>query len=69
VADERKQTLIGIIRGRVCIESVIDSANWPAYDGLVDVGYEKHFLHPFSATYSTVFINFLLLTTTFPREK
>jgi transposase-like protein len=43
VPDVTKHTLIGIIRGRISLESVIHSDKWRAYDGLVDVGYEKHF--------------------------
>lgn len=36
-------TLQGIIRGRVDLESVIHSDGWRGYDGLVDLGYQKHF--------------------------
>jgi transposase len=43
VPDPRKRTLQGIIRGRVDVGSVIHSDGWRGYDGLVDVGYEKHF--------------------------
>jgi len=43
VPDVTKHTLIGIIRGRISLESIIHSDKWRAYDGLVDVGYEKHF--------------------------
>jgi len=43
VKDCNKKTLQGIIRGRVDLESVIHSDGWPGYDGLVDLGYEKHF--------------------------
>jgi transposase-like protein len=43
VPDATKRTLIGIIRGRIGLESIIHSDSWRAYDGLVDVGYEKHF--------------------------
>jgi transposase-like protein len=32
-----------VIRGRVHIDSVIHSDGWRGYDGLVDVGYAKHF--------------------------
>ena len=41
--DCRKATLQAIIRGRVALESVIHSDGWRGYDGLVDVGYAKHF--------------------------
>lgn len=43
VPDCRKMTLQAIIRGRVRAETVIHSDGWRGYDGLVDVGYEKHF--------------------------
>jgi transposase len=36
-------TLQAIIRGRVSLETVIHSDGWRGYDGLVDVGYSKHF--------------------------
>jgi len=38
-----KATLQGIIRGKVLLDSVIHSDSWRGYDGLVDVGYDKHF--------------------------
>ena len=43
VPDCSKATLQGIIRGRVALESVIHSDGWRGYDGLVDLGYQKHF--------------------------
>jgi len=43
VPDCSRDTLLGIIRGKVDIESVIHSDSWRSYDGLVDFGYEKHF--------------------------
>ena len=43
VPDCSKSTLQGIIRGRVDLESVIHSDGWRGYDGLVDLGYQKHF--------------------------
>ena len=43
VPDCSKATLQGIIRGRVSVESVIHSDGWRGYDGLVDLGYQKHF--------------------------
>jgi hypothetical protein len=43
VPDCSKSTLQGIIRGRVSLESVIHSDGWRGYDGLVDLGYQKHF--------------------------
>ena len=38
-----KTTLQGIIRGKVSLDSVIHSDGWRGYQGLVDVGYKKHF--------------------------
>jgi transposase-like protein len=43
VPDCKKATLQAIIRGRVASEAVIHSDGWRGYDGLVDVGYAKHF--------------------------
>jgi transposase len=43
VPDAKKKTLLAVIRGRVSLDSVIHTDGWRAYDGLVDVGYEKHF--------------------------
>jgi transposase len=43
VPDCKKATLQAIIRGRVAAEAVIHSDGWRGYDGLVDVGYAKHF--------------------------
>jgi len=43
VPDCSAKTLQGIIRGKVNIDSVIHSDGWRGYNGLVDVGYEKHF--------------------------
>ena len=43
VPDCTKATLQGLIRGKVDIDSVIHSDGWPSYDGLVDIGYDKHF--------------------------
>jgi transposase len=43
VPDCKKATLQAIIRGRVAPEAVINSDGWRGYDGLVDVGYAKHF--------------------------
>jgi transposase len=41
--DCSKATLQAIIRGRVAPEAVIHSDGLRGYDGLVDVGYAKHF--------------------------
>jgi len=43
VPDVAKKTLQGIIRGKVELDSVIHSDQWPGYNGLVDLGYKKHF--------------------------
>ena len=43
VPDCKKVTLQAIIRGRVSLETVIHTDGWRGYDGLVDVGYSKHF--------------------------
>ena len=43
VPDCSKVTLQAIIRGRIAPEVVIHSDGWRGYDGLVDVGYAKHF--------------------------
>ena len=43
VADCKKATLQAIIRGRVSLDAAINSDGWRGYDGLVDVGYSKHF--------------------------
>ncbi len=43
VPDCRKKTLQAIIRGRIAPETVIHTDGWRGYDGLVDVGYSKHF--------------------------
>jgi transposase len=42
VPDCRKKTLQQIIRGRVDPASVLHTDQWIGYDGLVDVGYDKH---------------------------
>lgn len=43
ISDCHKKTLQKIILGKVGLESVIHSDGWRGYDGLVDVGYDKHF--------------------------
>jgi len=43
VPDCKKATLQAIIRGRVSIDAAINSDGWRGYDGLVDVGYSKHY--------------------------
>ena len=41
--DCKKATLQVITRGRVSVEAIIHSDGWRGYDGLVDVGYAKHY--------------------------
>ena len=43
VPDCKHLTLQAVILGKVSIESVIYSDGWRGYNGLVDVGYSKHF--------------------------
>ncbi len=43
VQDARRKTLQDIIRGRVDMETIIHSDGWRGYNGLVDLGYKKHF--------------------------
>ena len=43
VPDASKRTLQAIIRGKASIDSIIHTDRWRGYDGLVDVGFDKHF--------------------------
>ncbi|MFQ5786555.1 MAG: IS1595 family transposase [Thermodesulfobacteriota bacterium] len=43
VPDCSRATLQGIIRGHVEIDSIIHSDKWRGYNGLVDMGYPKHY--------------------------
>ena len=43
VSNCSKKTLQAIIRGKVDPESVIHSDQWRGYNGLVDMGYKKHY--------------------------
>jgi len=43
VPDAKRATLRAIIRGRIDLASVVHSDGWIGYDGLVDLGYRKHF--------------------------
>jgi transposase-like protein len=43
VPDCSRATLQGVIRGRIEPGSVIHSDGWRGYDGLVDIGYSKHY--------------------------
>lgn len=38
-----KATLQAIIRGKISPDSIIHSDGWRGYNGLVDIGYKKHF--------------------------
>lgn len=38
----RKKTLQAIIRGKIATETIVHTDKWRGYDGLVDVGYDKH---------------------------
>jgi len=42
VPDASKRTLQAIIRGKADIASIIHTDRWRGYDGLVDVGFDKH---------------------------
>ena len=43
VPDCSKVTLQAIIRGHIAPDAVIHSDGWRGYDGLVDIGFDKHF--------------------------
>ena len=43
VPDIRKASLQKVIRGHVKLETVIHSDGWRGYQGLVDMGYSKHY--------------------------
>ena len=43
IPDCKKTTLQKIIRGKVALESQIHTDSWRGYNGLVDVGFDKHF--------------------------
>lgn len=43
VPNAKKRTLQRLIRGKVSLDSVVHTDGWVGYDGLVDVGYSKHF--------------------------
>jgi transposase len=42
IPDAKKQTIIGVIHGKIDPSSIIHTDGWRGYDGLVDVGYDKH---------------------------
>ena len=39
----QKKTLQAIIRGKVDVSAMVNTDGWRGYDGLVDVGYDRHF--------------------------
>lgn len=43
VPEARKKILQCVVRGKMYPENVIQSDGWRGYDGLVDVGYDKHY--------------------------
>ncbi|NBB75905.1 MAG: IS1595 family transposase [Bacteroidetes bacterium] len=43
VPNARKKTLQRIIRGKISSVSIIHTDGWRGYDGLVDVGFDKHY--------------------------
>jgi transposase len=43
VSNASKAALQAVIRGRVRPESVLHTDGWRGYDGLVDLGFDKHF--------------------------
>ncbi len=43
VPDYHRKTLQAVIRGKVDPESIIHSDSWRGYNGLVDLGYKKHY--------------------------
>jgi transposase len=43
VPNAQKHPLLRVIRGHVALSSVLHSDGWRGYDGLVDLGYRKHF--------------------------
>jgi transposase len=42
VLDTKKRTLQRVIRGQIDLQSVVISDGWKGYNGLVDVGFDKH---------------------------
>jgi transposase len=43
IPDCKKATLLPIIQGKVDVRSIMYTDSWKAYDGLVSVGYDKHY--------------------------
>jgi len=44
VPDCSKKTLQGIIRGKIDPVAMVNTDGWRGYDGLVDVGFDRHYL-------------------------
>jgi transposase-like protein len=42
VPNAQKATLQAIIRGKAALQSVVHTDGWRGYDGLVELGYDKH---------------------------
>ena len=42
IPDAKAKTLRAVIRGKVALDAVLVSDGWRGYNGLVDVGYDKH---------------------------
>ena len=42
IPDSKKATLRKAIQGKISVESIIISDGWRGYNGLVDVGYDRH---------------------------
>lgn len=43
VPNAKKETLLPIIQGKVDPKSILYSDSWRSYDGLVSIGFNKHF--------------------------
>ncbi|BBN58590.1 IS1595-like element ISHyma1 family transposase [Hydrogenovibrio marinus] len=43
VSDASSASLSRVVRGHVSIDSIINTDGWRGYNGLVDVGFEKHY--------------------------
>lgn len=42
IPDAKAQTLRAVIRGHIALDAVLVTDGWPGYNGLVDVGYDRH---------------------------
>ena len=43
VPDCSKKTLQAIVRGKIDVAAMVNTDGWRGYDGLVDVGFDRHF--------------------------